>query len=78
MNQDQTIQTGRTKEAKAHSTWKYLIYAQRETISLDEFRSAVNQHQGGDYTSRELRTVFDELRSSTLAVPILDNAESLT
>lgn len=63
MNEVQTDKR-RTKEAKAHSTWKSLIYARREEMSLEEFTAAVNRSQGGDYAPFELRAVYDDLRAS--------------
>jgi hypothetical protein len=63
MNEEQ-IDPRRTKEAKALSTWKYLIHAHREEMSLDEFTTEVNQYQGGDYAPFELRKVYEELRTS--------------
>jgi hypothetical protein len=54
----------RTKEAKALSTWKYMIHAGREQLSLAEFTIAVNRFQGGGYWNFELRKIFEELSSS--------------
>jgi hypothetical protein len=54
----------RTKEAKALSTWKYLIHAGREQVSLAEFTAAVNHFQGGGYWDFEFRKTFEELSSS--------------
>jgi hypothetical protein len=68
MNQEE-IDPRRTKEAKARSTWKWLIHARREKMSLDEFTTAVNQHQGGDYVPFELERIFKELRIATTLVP---------
>jgi hypothetical protein len=65
MNQER-IDPRRTKEAKALSTWKYLIHAHREEMSLDEFTTAVNQHQGGAYLPFELRKIFKELQITPL------------
>jgi hypothetical protein len=63
MNEAQTDKR-RTKEAKALSTWKSLIYSHRKEMTLDEFTTAVNQCQGGDYAPFELRKVYGELRAS--------------
>jgi hypothetical protein len=54
----------RTKEAKALATWKYLIHAGREQMSLAEFTVAVNRFQGGGYWDFELRKIFRELVES--------------
>jgi hypothetical protein len=54
----------RTKEAKALSTWKYLIHAGRGQMTLAEFTLAVNRFQGGGYWDFELRKVFRELVES--------------
>jgi hypothetical protein len=54
----------RTKEAKARATWKYLIHASREKMSLDEFTEEVNRHQGGAYFPFEFRKIHSELQAS--------------
>jgi hypothetical protein len=68
MNDAQTDKR-RTKEAKALSTWKSLIYSHREEMNLDEFTAAVNQCQGGDYAPYELRKILKELQIATTPVP---------
>jgi hypothetical protein len=50
------------KEAKANHTWKYLIHADREKMSLEDFTKHVNEHQGGAYEPFELRAIFEKLR----------------
>jgi hypothetical protein len=51
-----------TKREKAEATWKWLIHAGREKMSLEEFTAKVNEHKGGGYEAREMRTIFEELR----------------
>jgi hypothetical protein len=39
------------KDAKANHTWNYLIHADREKMSLEDFTKHVNEHQGGAYVA---------------------------
>jgi hypothetical protein len=45
-----------TKREKADATWKWLIHASREKMSLEEFTAKVNEHKGGGYEAREMFT----------------------
>lgn len=51
------------KEEKANHTWKSLIHADRENMSLDDFTKQVNECQGGAYEPFEFKTILEKLQA---------------
>lgn len=53
----------------AEAAWRTLIYADRNSLNLEQFTAYVNREFGRNYEARELKTKFETLRKQDEPTP---------